>query len=178
MRPMTTRRRSSPIPACSAWPAVRRNRRIAPPIISVLLLALAACGKPRPPAAAVRPLPGAGPFREVLACDPIIQASVVDLISLLRKDFGQVSADLFKVPASYSWSAIDAHYARELPRGWRSLSYPVEHAHYRLGVWSNTESPPRYFAVALLHENACPENLPYKILVLAIPGNEASWHMD
>lgn len=148
------------------------TRRLLASLVVAPLLALSACGEARPPDVDLRPLPGATTFREELACDPIIHASLVDLLSFLRKDFGRTSVELLETPRDADWKTIVSHYAGQLPQGWRSLPYPADHAHYRLQAWSDGQWPPRYLAVALLDEAACPEDLPYRIMMLAVPGDE------
>jgi hypothetical protein len=140
--------------------------------VLILLMLVTGCGKAQPPSEMPRPFPGATLFREELACGPAINAAMVDLMAVLRKDLGNISIERFSLPLNADYTQIVDYYRRQLPNDWQAEQYPPEHAAYRLAVWSAGSWTRRYLALALLNDTGCPEHLPYQILLVAVPTEE------
>lgn len=144
--------------------------RIVP--IVILSLMVAGCGRPQPPLAMPQPFPASTLFREELACGPMINAAMVDLMDVLRKEFGQIAIERYSIPLAAGPTDVTGYYRGQLPTEWQAGGYPADHATYHLAVWSSGGWTKRSLAVALLNERGCPEHLPYRILLVAVPSGE------
>ncbi|OJY72013.1 MAG: hypothetical protein BGP09_24985 [Rhizobium sp. 60-20] len=140
--------------------------------VAILSMVLAGCSKPQPPATMPQPFAGSMLFREELACDPAINAAMVDLMEVLRKEFGPVSIERYRMPPDIDFRRIADHYRQQLPDDWEAAAYPPDHAAYRMIAWNSRGWTHRSLALAMLNEVGCPERLPYKILLVISPTEE------
>lgn len=150
-------------------PVVQSGSRLLLP--AVLFGLLCGCSAPQPPATKPQPLSGVAQLREDLGCGPAIDSAALDLVTVLKPAFKHVSIERLKVPETIDWEKLTAGYREQLPADWQASPYSTEHALYRLASWGSDGWSPRYLALALLNENGCPERLPFKIALIAVPEN-------
>ncbi len=136
---------------------------------ALLFGSLCGCSDPQPPATQLQPLPGMTRLREDLGCGPAIDLAALDLIAVLKPAFKHVNIERLKVPETIDWETLAARYREQLPADWQASPYPKDHALYQLASWGSGGWSPRYLALALLNENGCPEKLPFKIALIAVP---------
>jgi hypothetical protein len=139
-------------------------------LLAMLALATASCAPA--PGPAVSPPTGVVPFAEERGFDTLVGGAEVDLLQVLRKDFGHVEARRWKVPRSMSWEALRAYYAAQLGPDWKpDPHFPEQGSGYRRSVWrldGGLMRAPRILALGYI------DNVPADFAVLITAENGGS----
>jgi hypothetical protein len=129
------------------------------------LLACAGCSPAEVPV--VNPPSGVVRFTEERGFDTAVSAAEVDLLLVLRPNYGRMEAQRWKVPRSLSWEQLVAYYGGQLGSDWKRDPHQSEQASgYRRCVWHSDAGLSHHAsAFALAYLDAVPAD--FSVLIVA-----------
>ena len=138
-------------------------------------LSLGGCGKlaPQPPQKSPRPVAGAFfPTVDAVGCNVQMDVAQIDTYAWFEPLFGKTSSRYYAVPLDMDWDRIQSHYRQQLPEDW-ALQKERRRRDSASVIWGHPGRPDRYLALTLLRREDCLAQLPYQLLLVAVPRSDA-----
>lgn len=139
-------------------------------------LSLGGCGKlaPQPPQKSPRPVAGAFfPTIDAVGCNVQMDVAQIDTYAWLEPLFGRTSSRYYAVPLDLGWDRIQFHYRQQLPEDWTLQKAARRRYDQNSVIWGHPGRPDRYLALTLLRREDCLAQLPYQLLLVAVPRSDA-----